>query len=123
MGIRESFPVFGAIEAADISAVETAIADKPAADDGDWFADMAQDLLAPKAGTALHYITGFDERSCQRYAAGTVKPPAYFLRALLRSPQGAQVLEFLMQDSDAPWWRGLVRARRIAAAEDQIDRS
>jgi hypothetical protein len=84
---------------------------KSAADDGDWFAKAAQALLPHKAGTALHYATGFDERACQRYAAGSIKPPAYFLRALLRSDGGWQWLAALMDGADPQWWRDIQRAR------------
>jgi hypothetical protein len=80
-------------------------------------------LLPTKPGTALHYITGFDERSCQRYAAGTVKPPAYFLRTLLRTDQGKQWLAAVMDGCDQQWWRDHQRAERIVASEDNIDRS
>jgi hypothetical protein len=81
--------------------------------DENWFADMCRALFNGKAGTALHFITGFDERSCQRYAAGQVKPPAYFLRALLRSEQGWVFLNALMAGSSAQWWRDFELARDI----------
>ena len=86
-----------------------------------WFADAARGLLPHKAGTALHFATGFDERLCQKYAAGKVKPSAYFLRALLRSDGGWQWLSALMDGSDAQWWRDLQRARRVIAQLDTID--
>ena len=60
-------------------------------------------------------MTGFDERSCQRYAAGHVAPPAYFLRTLLRSPQGWTWLCAVMDDSDEPWWREVKYAYEIVA--------
>jgi len=81
----------------------------------DWFANVCKHLLPTKAGTALHYATGVDERSCQRYAAGDVKPPAYFLRALLRSPQGWTWLCAVMAESDEPWWREVKYAYEIIA--------
>lgn len=84
------------------SDAEIAIDDKS---DGDWFSDACKHLLPAKAGTALHFATGFDERSCQRYAAGHTAPPAYFLRALLRSPQGWTWLCAIMDGSDEEWWR------------------
>lgn len=84
-----------------------------------WFARLVGGLFTRKAGTALHCISGFDERACQRYAAGHVKPPAYFLRALLRSAQGFQFLAAIMDGSDAAWWADLQRAKRVM---DAIDR-
>jgi hypothetical protein len=84
-------------------------------EDENWFADAAKILLPHKAGTALHYTTGFDERSCQRYAAGSIKPPAYFLRALLRSEQGYIWLAALMDGSDASWWRNFENVRKLSA--------
>jgi hypothetical protein len=92
-------------------------------DDGSWFETATCVLYPIKPGTALHYITGVDERSCQRYAAGTVKPPAYFLRTLLRTDQGKQWLAAVMDGCDQQWWRDHQRAERIVLAEDQIDRS
>lgn len=88
-----------------------------------WFADAAQVLLpAKKPGTFLHYLTGYDERLCQKYAAGTVKPSAHFLRVLLRSDQGAQWLAAIMDGSAAPWWRDHQRTVRLAAAADRFQR-
>lgn len=65
-------------------------------------------------------LTGVDERSCYRYAAGDVKPPAYFLRALLRSERGEAVLRYLMQGSDASWWRGLQDDAQLGARVKQL---
>lgn len=83
------------------------------AESEDWFSDACRTLYDGKAGTALHFATGFDERSCQRYAAGTVKPPAYFLRSLLRGQQGWTWLNAAMEGSDAQWWRELRGARKL----------
>lgn len=71
----------------------------------DWFSMTCKHLLPTKAGTALHYMTGFDERSCQRYAAGDVKPPAFFLLRLLHSPQGWTWLCAAMSGCEEKWWR------------------
>lgn len=92
---------------------------KSAVDDANWFAEMARDLLAPKAGTALHFITDFPERDCQKYAAGSIRPSAYYLRRMLRNKLGWQFLAYLMDGSDAPWWDEVLRAKRIAAAVDR----
>lgn len=82
----------------------SAVADDKSVE-GEWFSNACKHLLPTKAGTALFYTTGVDERSCQRYAAGDVKPPAFFLRALLRSPQGWTWLCAVMDGSDEEWWR------------------
>lgn len=93
-----------------------------------WFADACERLYGPadthgrrnKAGTALWAITGWDERSCQRYAAGKVRPPSHFLVALLRSSQGWAWLCAAMKGADAPWWGDVVRARQIYDAIKDI---
>ncbi len=102
------------------SAAEPATDGKSAVDDGDWFAKMAQALHPEKPGTVLWTITGVDERLCQRYAAGHTRPPAYFLRSLLRSEGGWTYLAFLMDGSKATWWRDLQRARRVAVVLNDI---
>ncbi len=82
---------------------------KSVSDDENWFSDMAKSLLA-KPGLELHLITGIEERSCHRYASGEVKnPPAFFLRSILRSPQGAPFLAYLMDGCEAEWWHDMQR--------------
>lgn len=83
-----------------------------------WFADIARVLLAKDAGLTLHLITGFEERTCYRYASGDRKPPAYFLRALLRSEQGAVFFAAIMDGCKAQWWLDLERHRRMGVAAD-----
>ena len=83
----------------------------------DWFAEMAQGLLPTKPGTQLHYITGYDERLCQKYAAGSVKPSAFFLRVLLRSEQGAPFFAALMEGCTAQWW---IDAKRAGSIGEQV---
>lgn len=107
--------------AIDVGGTSAAEAEPAVKSDGDWFSQTCRALLPHKAGTALHYTTGVDERLCQKYAAGSVKPPAYFLRALLRSDGGWQWLASLMEDSDSGWWRDLQRARRVVSQLDAID--
>lgn len=85
----------------------------------DWFGAIARNLLPEKPGTALHYITGYDERLCQRYAAGHVKPSAYFLRALFRSDQGEPFFLAVMHGCEAPWWIEFQKHQRMGAAADR----
>ena len=117
------FPSAGdrAIEAGDIAVVDKSVDDISVADG--WFARICKALFTSKAGTACHYDSGVDERSCQRYAAGTVQPSGWFIRALLRSKNGGTWLAAIMDGSDAPWWRQLQRAQRIAAQVDKLDLS
>lgn len=76
-----------------------------------WFPQACRTLVPNDAGLTLHYVTGFEERTCYRYAAGDRKPPAYFLRALLRSEHGWQWLAVLMDGAEPQWWRDIQRAR------------
>lgn len=95
---------------------------KSAVDDADWFYRSAQSIYPHKPGTILHVITGLgDERLCQRYASGEVRPPAYFLRALLRGEHGRQWLEAVMQGSNAEWWPQMLAALKLAS-EWKIER-
>lgn len=88
---------------------------KSAVDDADWFAAATRTLLPNKAGTHLFLTTGCgDERLCQRYAAGHVKPPAYFLRRLQRSEYGWQWLCAVMDGASPQWWRELQQDRDLA---------
>lgn len=96
------------------------ITDQTDSDGNGWFVAMASALLGKDAGYHLHLITGFEERTCYRYAAGDRKPPGYFICALLRSEQGAQFLAAIMDGSNAEWWRELERAKRIAAQVEQL---
>lgn len=102
----ETEPGQSATNGSGTSAADEFSDGKSAVDDSEWFSQAAQRLLPSKPGTILHLTTGLgDERLCQRYAAGHVKPPAYFLRALLRSPHGRQWLAAVMEGSEADWWR------------------
>lgn len=108
-----------ALSASNKPAVQ--LADQMVSDDGDqWFAAICAGLLPNDAGLQLHIQTGFEERTCYRYAAGDRKPPGYFIRALLRTDAGWQWLAALMAGSDAEWWRDLQRSQRIAEAISKI---
>lgn len=88
----------------------------PDSSDRDWFVEMARSLLGKDAGLALHLITGFEERTCYRYTAGDTKPPAYVLRALLRSEQGQPFLHAIMDGCEARWWTDLCNIKQCADA-------
>lgn len=85
---------------------------KSAVDDQDWFSEAARRLYTQKPGTVLHTITSLgDERLCQRYASGEVRPPAYFLRALQRSDHGRQWSAIVLDG--VAWWIELNRSADI----------
>src|SRR3990167_5186515 len=102
-------------------ASEKEIDGQTVADDDDWFVELVRSLYQHKAGTALHYLTGFEERTCQRYAAGHRKSPAYFFRALLRSEHGWQFLSGAMDGCKAHWLRDVQKAMRLKEAVDRAD--
>jgi hypothetical protein len=87
--------------------------------DPEWFSRAAIDLYPTKGGAQLHFLTAYDERLCQKYVAGSVRPSAYFLRTLLRGRHGEAWLNAIMDGCTAPWWRDLQRAadlgRKVAA--------
>jgi hypothetical protein len=85
----------------------------------DWLPRICRTIAETKIGTALHFLTGYPERDCQRYAAGHVEPRASFLRAALRTNQGLLFLTAIMEGCDEPWWAEIQRARRIVAAIDR----
>lgn len=97
------------------AAAASAIADHADSDQHGWFADMARVLLPKDAGFALHILTGYEQRSCYRYARGDRAPPADLLRNLVRGDGGETFLNFIMDG--APWW--VERQREIA--RDQAD--
>ena len=78
-----------------------------------WFPAIVSQLLPKDAGLALHLTTGFEERSCYRYAAGDRKIPGDFLRALLRSEQGFTWLAAVMDGAEPDWWCELQAARDL----------
>ena len=89
-----------------------------------WFAEICKRLLPrEKPGHALVVDTGFDLRDCQRYAAGDVKPPGWFVCSLLRSRNGWVWLAAFMDGASPDWWVEIQRARRIAEAIRESDRT
>lgn len=111
-----------AIIAGDRSVVENISGDKSVGSDENWFSDAVLRLLGTdKPGTALDCITElrFGDRNCQRYAAGDVKPPAYFLRAILRGKHGEPFLHALMDGCESEWWLDHQRRLTNGAKVDQ----
>lgn len=100
----------------------SAIASASDSENSDWFGAVARSLLGKEPGVALHYITDFPVSSCEKYAAKTEasrrQPPAYFLRAILRSDQGEPFFLALMDGCAAPWWIEFQKHQRMGAAAD-----
>src|SRR5690242_10439680 len=94
--------------------------DQTDSDDERWFVALVKQLLSKDAGFVLHLQTGFEERTCYRYASGERKPSAYFVRTLLRSEQGWQWLSGIMEGSEPEWWRETKRARAINDAISRV---
>jgi hypothetical protein len=80
---------------------------------------LARALWPNKAAASLACLTTAKERSCYRYAAGEIDPPAEFVVELLRGPEGERVLDWLMRGSKEKWNRQRVRARRLVAHDDK----
>lgn len=103
-----------AIKSNGRSVSQTHDTDQTDSDGNGWFVDVARPLLAgTDAGLSLHLLTGFEERTCYRYAAGDRKPPGWFIVSLLRSEQGATWLAAFMDKSEARWWVRHLKAERI----------
>lgn len=111
-------PISAAICCDGKSAVEENSSVKFDGDDSSWFAEAVQGLLPKplKQGYELSLLADWDERLCQKYAADNVKPSAYFLRRILRSPHGWQWLNATMDGSNAEWWIDLQRTLRVGRA-------
>jgi hypothetical protein len=92
-------------------------------DDENWFSEAAWRLYPTKPGTALHLVTALgNERLCQKYAAGDVRPPGYFLRRLQRSKHGEQWLNATMDGCTEQWWIDWQTARALCAQFQIIKR-
>lgn len=90
--------------------------DQTDSDPSQFFARAARGLLGKDAGFALHLATGFEERTCYRYASGERMPPAFLLRELLRSDAGEAWLNATMDGCTAQWWLDSQRERRVGAS-------
>lgn len=80
-----------------------------------WFAVMARELWQFKVAAHLHFLLGTSERTGRAWASGDREPMASILAGLLRSEDGARILEILMRDSSTKWWPQLVEDRRLAS--------
>lgn len=88
----------------------------------EWFAEPAQSLLGKDPGLALHYITGFPESSCDKYASGTRRASGFFIVTLLRTDQGEPFFNAFMGGSKARWYAELQELRWKAERYDEITR-
>ena len=91
-----------------VTATDTSVSDF-------WFPPIAQALLGKGSGEQLCALTGFDARTCWRYApkektTKPVQPPGFFIVALLRSEQGGVWLRAFMDEHKPRWWREFLTA-------------
>jgi hypothetical protein len=86
-----------------------------------WFAKLCSGLWPTKPAAALFYLTDgkVPERTCRAYASGEREPSSGFLRLLLRSSQGARVLDAIMRGSKQKWdqERRVARIRSVSIIE------
>ncbi len=66
---------------------------------------VARELFTLKTAQTLAALTGYSERACEYWLAGTVAIPGDALAALLRSEFGRNFLEAVMDQSPAAWWQ------------------
>jgi hypothetical protein len=78
----------------------------------EWFISLAGRLYPKDAGLAMHLVTGFEDRTCYRYAAGDRKTPGYLIYVLLRSDHGRQWYAAIMDGCRAKWWLERQERRR-----------
>lgn len=88
-----------------------------------WFSSICRRMWNHKPGLALHLETDCGERNGHRYSSGEVAVPSYVVRMLLRSKNGSQWLNAIMDGCDQEWWREHKRAERITLQVDRIDLS
>ena len=105
---------------ARLGSEKTSTAQMGSEPDNAWFSGPARILLGSDPGLGLHVLTGTPERTSYRYTSGERSVPGYIIRQLLRGPHGEQWLAALMDGCGAEWWLEIQRARRIAAALDQV---
>lgn len=120
----------GTIRAAEIAAISpTAESCRQRQDSAEslWFALLCRYLWGGNAPKDLEFALARNhdkrsDRTCRAWAAGDSPPQVNILVILQRDPQcGRKVLDYVMRDCDAPWWRELQRAERIAAQVDRLD--
>jgi hypothetical protein len=72
----------------------------------EWFSKLARKLWRDKPAVALEFLTGAPERQCYRYTSERPQePPGKIIARLLRSSDGARVLDEIMRGSQAEWWK------------------
>jgi hypothetical protein len=84
-----------------------------------WFAELAQKLWGRKAWASISLLTKAKERTAQRWAADDGEPGATVLRDLIRSDDGAGVLDALLIGCKSKWVRDYRRGQIALAQLDQ----
>lgn len=85
-------------------------------EDNSWFSNPAQVLLGSDPGLALNVLTSVPDRSCYRYASGERAVTGYIVYRLLRSKQGRQWLNAIMDGCTEEWWLTHQDELRLGAA-------
>jgi hypothetical protein len=81
-----------------------------------WFAVMCRELWGSNAPKELEFKTGRSDRTCRAWASGGSPPPVNILLMLLTDHEcGERVLDYVMRDCDALWWRELQPVREMCA--------
>jgi hypothetical protein len=71
-------------------------------------------LWPKKTSLQLAGAAALSDRSAERILSGISDPTGRTICALLRGPHGGEVLDAIMEGSDAKWHRRTARARKIA---------
>jgi len=117
MGNSVRPPVCGASKPAAQDGRETSVATNSGTPVPEplWFALMARELWQFKVAAHLYCLIGTNERTARAWARGDREPMGSAVLDLLRSSDGERVLDWIMRDSGAEWWRDLQGARALSA--------
>lgn len=89
--------------------------------DHNWFGLMARKLWKFTAAKDLFFLLGGErtDRTCRAWASADSEPAASILVALLRTADGAAILDHVMADCQVAWWQARLRDRAIAEMYDR----
>lgn len=121
----------GTLRAAEIAAISLSAANCRQRQDSAeplWFALLCRDLWGGNAPKDLEFALSRNghqrsDRTCRAWAAGDSPPPINIGVMLQRDEAvGSKVLDYIMRDCDAPWWRDLQAAQALCAQFQIIKR-
>lgn len=81
--------------------------------DNEWFSRIIKTAYPTKPATALHFLSGCEERAAFRYVRGEVAVPGWLVRNLLRSEHGGLWQAAIMDGASPTWWRDHVAAEKF----------